>query len=217
MLDGFDLLHVATKDSENLNSLLTVQIVSGNKGDESGADSLTKDFAVSFDSLTTPTSHIGVLKFPSTSLNSPNISPLQKLRIGSCAADDFEIGRILGTGSFGRVCLARHKATDSVVAIKSLLKARIIKNEQVAHVRSERDVLLTLGHPFIVKMHSTFQDAHCIHFVMEYVPGGEFFSHLRSRGQLAEEVARFYAAQVLLVFEYLHSQDIVYRDLKVCC
>ena len=140
---------------------------------------------------------------------------MQKLRIRSCSADDFEIGRVLGTGSFGRVCLARHKATNTVIAIKSLLKARIIKNQQVAHVRSERDVLILLDHPFIVKMHSTFQDTHCINFVMEYVPGGEFFSHLRSRGQLAEDVARFYAAQVLLVFEYLHSRDIVYRDLKV--
>ena len=125
------------------------------------------------------------------------------------------MGRIVGTGSFGRVCLARHKATDTAVAIKSLLKSRIVKNQQVSHVRSERDVLDSLDHPFIVKMHSTFQDEHCIHFVMEFVAGGEFFSHLRSRGQLSEESARFYAAEVLLVFEYLHSKDVVYRDLKV--
>ena len=125
------------------------------------------------------------------------------------------MGRVLGTGSFGRVCLARHTPTDSVCAIKSLLKAQIIKNGQVAHVRSERDILGRLDFPFVVRMRSHFQDPQCVHFVMEYVAGGEFFTHLRSRGQLAEEAARFYAAQVVLVFEYLHSKDIVYRDLKV--
>ena len=83
------------------------------------------------------------------------------------------------------------------------------------HVRSERDVLQLLDHPFIVKMHSTFQDEQSVHFVMEYVAGGEFFSHLRARGQLPEETAKFYAAEVLLIFEYMHAKDIIYRDLKV--
>lgn len=122
---------------------------------------------------------------------------------------------MLGTGSFGRVYLAHHTATGTVCAIKSLLKAQIIKNGQVAHVRSERDILSRSDHPYIVRMHAHFQDEHCIYFVMEFVAGGEFFSHLRSRGQLPEDTARFYAAQVVLAFEYLHSKDIVYRDLKV--
>jgi protein kinase A len=143
-------------------------------------------------------------------------SPFQQsLRITSCVEDDFEMGRIVGTGSFGRVCLARHKTTDTVVAIKSFLKANIVKNQQTDHLISEKNVLEILDHPFIVKMHTTFQDQQCIHFVFEFIAGGEFFSHLRSRGQLCEEAARFYAAEVLLVFEYLHSKDIVYRDLKV--
>lgn len=132
----------------------------------------------------------------------------------TCSANDFEMGRILGTGSFGRVALAKHKPTNTVVAIKSLLKSHIIKNQQVSHVQSEREVLAAIDHPFVVRMHANFQDEHCCRFVMEYIAGGEFFSHLRSRGQLPEDAARFYAAQVLLVFEYLHSKDIIYRDLK---
>jgi serine/threonine protein kinase len=125
------------------------------------------------------------------------------------------MGRVVGTGSFGRVCLARHKSTGTAVAIKSFLKTHIVKHQQTDHLLSERSVLEILDHPFIVKMHTTFQDQQCIHFVFEYIAGGEFFSHLRARGQLSEEAARFYAAEVLLVFEYLHSKDIVYRDLKV--
>lgn len=128
---------------------------------------------------------------------------------------DFELGRVLGTGSFGRVCLARHLSTGKVVAIKSLTKSQIIKNGQVEHVISEKEILSRLDSPFIVKVISHFQDEHCIHFVMEYVAGGEFFTHLRARGVLSEDVARFYAAQVVLAFEYLHSLHIAYRDLKV--
>eukprot|EP00976_Prorocentrum_cordatum_P116568 1196181-Prorocentrum_minimum.AAC.3 len=50
---------------------------------------------------------------------------------------------------------------------------------------------------------------------MEYVVGGEFFTHLRNAGRLDEKATRFYAAQVVLVLEYLHDRNIIYRDLKV--
>lgn len=125
------------------------------------------------------------------------------------------MGPVLGTGSFGRVCLARHKSSGAIVAIKSLLKSQIIKNDQIEHVLSERKILMKLSNPFIVKVLSHFQDANCVHFVMEYVAGGEFFTHLRSHRVLSEDVARFYAAQVVLAFEHLHSLHITYRDLKV--
>jgi len=147
-------------------------------------------------------------------LSSTQTLLLQKLCIDGCSTNDFAIGRVLGTGSFGRVYLARHIPTNTVCAIKSLLKAHILKNGQVAHIKSERDILSRISHPFTVRMRSHFQDEHCVYFVMDYVAGGEFFTHLRSRGHLQEDVARFYAAQVVLVFEYLHSRDIIYRDLK---
>ncbi|PSC72692.1 AGC kinase [Micractinium conductrix] len=99
-------------------------------------------------------------------------------------------------------------------AIKALSKAHIVKNQQISHLRSERDILRLLDHPLVVRMHGCCQDEQCVHFVMEYVAGGEFFSHLKARGRLAEDAARLYAGEVLLMFEYLHSLDIVYRDLK---
>jgi hypothetical protein len=121
------------------------------------------------------------------------------LRLEAASLADFEVGKVLGTGSFGRVCLARHLRTGSWCAIKTLLKAHIMKHQQVPHLRSERDVLQRIDHPFVVRMRGHFQDGACVHFVMEYVAGGEFFSHLRAREQLGEDAARFYAAQVVLV------------------
>lgn len=71
-----------------------------------------------------------------------------------------------------------------------------------------------VNHPFIVHLHGTFQDDRYVYFVMEYVIGGEFFTHLRRAGHFNNETTRFYAAQIVLIFQYLHSKDIVYRDLK---
>ncbi|EIE26793.1 kinase-like protein, partial [Coccomyxa subellipsoidea C-169] len=122
---------------------------------------------------------------------------------------DFEQGPILGTGSFGRVLLVHTKASREVCAIKALSKAHLI-----IHLRAERDVLRMVNHPGLVNFLGGFQDDNCVYFVMEYVCGGEFFRHLKAKEKLPEDHARFYAAEVLDAFEYLHSNDIVYRDLK---
>jgi serine/threonine protein kinase len=50
--------------------------------------------------------------------------------------------------------------------------------------------------------------------VLEYIVGGEFFTHLRKAGRFDNATAKFYAAQIVMIFEYLHEQDFIYRDLK---
>ncbi|XP_067353948.1 cAMP-dependent protein kinase catalytic subunit alpha isoform X2 [Channa argus] len=95
--------------------------------------------------------------------------------------EQFERLKTLGTGSFGRVMLVRHKETGQHYAMKILNKQKDNTN---------------------------------LYMVMEYVPGGEMFSHLRRIGRFSEPHARFYAAQIVLTFEYLHALDLIYRDLK---
>ncbi|KAJ7298957.1 hypothetical protein O6H91_Y348800 [Diphasiastrum complanatum] len=85
---------------------------------------------------------------------------------------------------------------------------------RVAHVLAEKSILQKIDFPFIVNLFGYCQDDKCVHLIMEYVCGGEFFTHLRHKGRFDEETSRFYAAQVLLAFEYIHSMDIIYRDLK---
>lgn len=128
--------------------------------------------------------------------------------------EDFELLDTLGTGSFGRVRFARHKSSGNYHAIKILKKGEILRLKQVDHIISERNILLDVHHPFIVRLFGTFQDERYIYFIMEYVIGGEFFTHLRRAGHFNNDTARFYAAQIVLIFQYLHSKDIVYRDLK---
>ena len=66
----------------------------------------------------------------------------------------------------------------------------------------------------LVRRFCTFQDEQNLYLLLEYVQGGELFSHLRRAGRFSCDVARFYAANLILALEYLHSQDIIYRDLK---
>mmetsp|Transcript_10877 Transcript_10877/g.40562 ORF Transcript_10877/g.40562 Transcript_10877/m.40562 type:complete len:336 (-) Transcript_10877:193-1200(-) len=127
---------------------------------------------------------------------------------------DFTLLETLGTGTFGRVKLCKHRKSGRYFAMKILRKADIIRLKQVEHLMSEKAVLSSLDHPFIVKLYKTFQDEHTLYMIMEYVVGGELFFHLRKVGKFPNDVAKFYAAEIILAMEYLHKQNIVYRDLK---
>ena len=132
----------------------------------------------------------------------------------SMKTSDFEFLRTLGTGTFGRVFLVKDKRSQKYLAMKVLKKVEIVRLKQVEHVTSERNILIQLRFPFIVSLYGTFQDNRNLYMLMDYVQGGELFSHLRRAGRFPDDLARFIAVEVVLTFEYLHMRDIVYRDLK---
>ncbi|GLC74987.1 hypothetical protein PLESTF_001580900 [Pleodorina starrii] len=129
---------------------------------------------------------------------------------------DFTVARVIGMGAFGRVSLARHNGTGRIVAIKAVSKAFIVKNDQISHILDERFLMKRVaGYPFIVTLLGTFQDRDCLYFVMEYMAGGELFTHVRDNGVLNPQATRFYVAQMVLALEHLHGKGIVHRDIKL--
>jgi len=100
------------------------------------------------------------------------------------------------------------------MALKIIKKSEVIRLKQVEHVKAEKQILSSISHPFIVDLLASFQDEQRLYLLMEYVNGGELFSYLRREGRLPNDHAAFYAAETILAFEYLHSMNVVYRDLK---
>ena len=98
--------------------------------------------------------------------------------------------------------------------IKMLKKAEVIRLQQVEHMISEKNILSSLDHPFIVRLAGTFQDVKFLYMVLEYIVGGEFFTHLRKAGRFDHSASKFFATQISLIFEYMHLSDFIYRDLK---
>jgi len=132
--------------------------------------------------------------------------------------DSFEIVHLIGKGDVGRVYLVRHKATGLPYAMKAMSKHEMVKRKKIQRVLTEREILVTANHPFIVTLYYSFQTEDHLFFIMDFCGGGEFFAALRRLPgrvkALPEAHARFYAAEVLMGLEYLHMMGIIYRDLK---
>lgn len=99
--------------------------------------------------------------------------------------------------------------------MKRVAKSSISTNSQLRHVRNERAFLEDLSSPFIVKLKFAFQDDKYLYFIIDYVEGGDLFNIIRVQGTLAEDVVRTYAAELVITLQYLHDQNVIYRDLKL--
>lgn len=124
----------------------------------------------------------------------------------------FEQLSVIGKGSYAKVVLCKKQGSQQLYAMKVLKKKHIQKTRQQSQVMAERNILARVQHPFVVQMHWSFQTQHKLFFVLDYCPGGELFGLLSRRHRLTEDQARFYAAQLVLALEYLHSQGVVYRE-----
>ncbi|CEH18047.1 proliferation-associated serine threonine protein kinase [Ceraceosorus bombacis] len=132
----------------------------------------------------------------------------------SLTMEAFDLLKVIGKGSFGKVMQVRKRDTSRIYALKTLRKAHIVSRSEVTHTLAERTVLAKVNCPFIVPLKFSFQSPDKLYLVLAFVNGGELFHHLQREGRFSEERARFYAAELLCALEHLHGFNVIYRDLK---
>ncbi|XP_062865481.1 cAMP-dependent protein kinase catalytic subunit PRKX [Trichomycterus rosablanca] len=150
----------------------------------------------------------------STSATLSSMAASLALNNRTYSLEDFDTVATVGTGTFGRVFLVKDKTTRGFFALKAMKIPDVIRLKQEQHVHNEKEVLTEVNHPFLIRLFWTHHDDCFLYMLMDYVPGGELFSYLRSRGRFSNTAGLFYSAEIVCAIEYLHSKDIVYRDLK---
>lgn len=143
-----------------------------------------------------------------------NVLSCLKFSYSKVGPKDFRGLMQLGKGSFGEVYLAEMLSTKEMFAIKVLRKEKVLSNNLVRYAFTERNIMMNITHPFIVKLHHSFQTPEKLVFVMEYCPGGDLGTHIAKEKSFSEEKAKFYLAEVVLALEELHKHGIIFRDLK---
>lgn len=128
---------------------------------------------------------------------------------------DFELLKVIGMGSFGKVLQVRNRQSKKVVAMKVISK-RLLRRRvsYVENVQAERDILTKVRHPFVVTMHCSFQTKEKLFIIMDFLAGGELFLRMGREGIFREHTAAFYLGEIVLALEHLHSHGILHRDLK---
>ncbi|KAK7412459.1 hypothetical protein VNO78_03923 [Psophocarpus tetragonolobus] len=125
----------------------------------------------------------------------------------------YEVGRLLGQGSFAKVYHARNLKTGQSVAIKVFDKEMVVKVGMKKQLKREISVMRLVRHPNIVQLHEVLASKTKIYFAMEWVKGGELFNKV-SRGRLREDEARKYFQQMIDALDHCHNQGVYHRDLK---
>jgi len=138
----------------------------------------------------------------------------EELYSKSINLNHFDIVKVIGRGSFGKVYLVKKKDTGEFYAMKVLKKEAISSSSQRLHTIAERRILQEINSSFIVKLHYAFQNPDKLYFVMDFLNGGEMFTHLRKNIKFTEKKTRFYGAELILALKWLHDNKIIYRDLK---
>ncbi|KAF1956224.1 kinase-like protein [Byssothecium circinans] len=128
--------------------------------------------------------------------------------------ENFSTLKIIGKGAFGEVKLVQRRNDGKIYALKSLVKSEMFKKDQLAHVRSERDILAEADSAWVVKLHTTFQDNTFLYMLMEFLPGGDLMTMLIKYEIFTEDITRFYMAEIVLAIEAVHKLGFIHRDIK---
>jgi protein-serine/threonine kinase len=134
-----------------------------------------------------------------------------RLRRTRLTPNDFLTVKVIGKGAFGEVRLVQKKDTGKIYAMKTLLKTEMLRRDQLAHVKAERDVLAEADSPWVVNLHCSFQDQIYLYLIMEFLPGGDLMTMLIRYEIFPEDVTKFYMAECVLAIEAVHKLGFIHR------
>lgn len=141
-------------------------------------------------------------------------STFLRLRRTKLGLDNFRTVKVIGKGAFGEVRLVQKTDTGKIYAMKTLKKEEMLKKDQLAHVRAERDVLAESASEWIVQLYYSFQDPSYLYLIMEFLPGGDLMTMLIKYDTFSEDVTRFYMAECVLAIDAVHQLGFIHRDIK---
>ncbi len=128
--------------------------------------------------------------------------------------NSFEYLSIIGRGGFGKVWKVYNKKYHSYFAMKEMSKAKIIDKKSEKSVKSERELLSKINHPFLINMHFSFQDNNHLYLVMDLLTGGDLRYHICKNKKFSETQSKFFICCIILGLEYCHKNRIIHRDIK---
>ena len=127
---------------------------------------------------------------------------------------DLSYYKSIGQGSYGNVALVKSERNKYFYAIKNISNKQILYSKLSKNIELERQILLQVDHPFIVKLVKTFKDDKYIYYLMDYIKGKELYDVIREIGLLSKSQAQFYIGSIILAVKYLHERYIIFRDIK---
>eukprot|EP01102_Stenamoeba_stenopodia_P007388 TRINITY_DN206_c0_g8_i1.p1 TRINITY_DN206_c0_g8~~TRINITY_DN206_c0_g8_i1.p1 ORF type:complete len:898 (-),score=181.60 TRINITY_DN206_c0_g8_i1:97-2790(-) len=126
---------------------------------------------------------------------------------------NYDLGRTIGKGQFGKVKIARHVLTGEKVAVK-IIRKFMLDDNTMKLVRREINIMKLLKHPHIIRLYEVMETEKLLFLIMEYASGGEVLDFIVAHGRLQEPLARRFFQQIVLALEYCHARCVVHRDLK---
>ncbi|KAI9481591.1 MAG: kinase-like domain-containing protein [Benjaminiella poitrasii] len=152
----------------------------------------------------------------SSSLLSPYLE-LEHPLLEYSPLEHLEMVKVLGKGCMGKVMLVKSKTSKKLYALKSIMKEHVIEQKEITHTLDEKDILSRLSeinHPYLAKLHASFQDEHRLYLLTSYYCGGDIATYMARLYNFSRDCALFYAAEIIEGIGELHRLGILYRDLK---
>lgn len=128
---------------------------------------------------------------------------------------DFEIGKPLGKGKYGRVYMAREKSSQFIVALKVILKSKLKGFQSKSQLRREIEIQSNLRHPNILRMYGYFYDNKKVYLILEFCSGGELYTRLLKKAWFSESTAAKMIVEIADALGFCHSKNVIHRDIKL--